>query len=341
MSTNYNSEQVERNVTTEWRVLNAPTQNHEMAIEQCMEIVKNSLPPNFTLSIQFEFCDELPWKDVMAGCETHFASIGKYDYTRAVAQAMKGDYCVPDKAHMRIRLDSNIPWYTGFEEKRGPEDYDLITNCLHEIVHGLGISVDGFDVHRNGGTISAWVIRPRNRFLAFVLTLTPEGNYVPIRKYFDKPQRLGAAITSNNLYFGDANGLVAKLYAPRRYLYGSSVCHLDQTTYEETENSLMTPFGSSHETCHDIGPITREILAIMRDPSSKPPKVIKSHGENWETMCVKAARKRKEKSHGFTWRSLMGCMDMRKIKLKWPKKGRSHDDTEEQRTKTETGNRRN
>jgi hypothetical protein len=53
------------------------------------------------------------------------------------------------------------------------------------------------------------------------------------------------------------------LYAPASWSSGSSIAHLDETTFNGTANALMTPFLNSAETYHNPGAVTRGIMKDM------------------------------------------------------------------------------
>lgn len=291
---NDKSEQLETKVTTgeknlacfKWKVLSAPTLNHVKAIDCTMEIAARTWKSIVPISVVFDFEDplfqlEYARKTILGNCATRGnVRVGEFYYTDAVARTINGNThpsILPlgiSNGDMIVSLNPNMSWYTGIEEDGNLGDHDLIGTCLHEIIHGLGFTSHGFRVVQHLNTTFAWVENRSDRFLAFVTTLTPDGKNVPISDYYENPENLGYALTSNNLYFSTADGVIAKLFAPKIYSLITSVIHLDEETYSGSENSLMTPTASMHDKCdkcRDVGPITRKILEIIRDPSAKPP----------------------------------------------------------------------
>jgi hypothetical protein len=80
---------------------------------------------------------------------------------------------------------------------------------------------------------------------------------------------LGSAFTSNNLFFNGANaiagnaGIKPKLYAPASFSLGSSILHLNESTYPTGNvNEMMTPFGAAGNANHNPGPI---VFGVLRD----------------------------------------------------------------------------
>ncbi|WP_133271539.1 hypothetical protein [Hymenobacter radiodurans] len=81
---------------------------------------------------------------------------------------------------------------------------------------------------------------------------------------------LAAQFTSNDLYFGSplvnavTNGQRARLYAPTKYDGGSSISHLNETSYRAGDpNSLMTPQVGAAEAIQNPGPITLKMFDEM------------------------------------------------------------------------------
>jgi hypothetical protein len=81
---------------------------------------------------------------------------------------------------------------------------------------------------------------------------------------------LGGMLTSNNVYYNGHWGVLAndsvrpKIYAPSTFAIGSSITHLDESTYPVSSgNSLMTPTSARGEVEHSPGHIVLGVFADM------------------------------------------------------------------------------
>jgi hypothetical protein len=157
-------------------------------------------------------------------------------------------------------------WNTRNDGTPRSNEYDLESVFLHEMGHGLGfLSTDSYDQFFGYGTIE----QP-----------TPYDAYAQLadgRRLSDLPSpsiELGKALTSTLVWAGPL-GMAANggqkpiLYTPSRYEEGSSVSHLDETTYANLgANSIMTPNLDAGEIFREPGTL---LLAMMEDLRRKPP----------------------------------------------------------------------
>ena len=187
-------------------------------------------------------------------------------YPSAIANKLAQKDLAPSKVDIVLRFNSNALWYTNLDGKVPKLNYDLASTALHEIGHGLGfLSNAEYDRFFNTG----YIIQP-----------TPYDAYVQLadgRRFTDfcaRSVELGRAMTSPLTWSG-ANGIAAnsgtppKLYSPRPYEEGSSITHLDETTFfTGSPNAVMTPVLDPGETFQSPGPIA---LAMMQDMLQKPP----------------------------------------------------------------------
>ena len=187
-------------------------------------------------------------------------------YPSALANAIAGKDLDPSSAEIVARFSSGTVWYFGTDGRPSFGKYDLVTVVLHELCHGLGfLSSDTYDPYSGVGTLD----RP-TAYDAFART-------VDDKRLSDLPTpsvELGRALT-NTLYWGGALGIAAnngtkpKIYSPARYDDGSSVSHLDESTFPSGDkNSLMSPQLDAGEVIHDVGPIA---TAMLEDLRTKPP----------------------------------------------------------------------
>ena len=187
-------------------------------------------------------------------------------YPSALANALAGKDLDPDNPEMVIQVNSMATWDTRNDGTPRGNEYDLESVFLHEMAHGLGfLSTDSYDTFFGYGTIE----QP-----------TPYDAYAQLsdgRRLSDLPSpslELGKALTSTLLWSGSqgiaANGGVKPvLYTPARYEEGSSVSHIDETTYANLgANSIMTPNLDAGEIFREPGAL---LLGMMEDLRRKPP----------------------------------------------------------------------
>lgn len=187
-------------------------------------------------------------------------------YPSALANALAGKDLDPDNPEMVIQVNSVANWDTRNDGAPSKTEYDLESVFLHEMGHGLGfLSTDSYDKFFGYGSIE----QP-----------TPYDAYAQTsdgRRLSDLPSpslELGKAMTSTLVWSG-ALGIAANagvkpiLYTPVRYEDGSSVSHLDETTYNSSLlNRIMTPNLDAGEIFREPGPL---LLAMMEDLRRKPP----------------------------------------------------------------------
>jgi hypothetical protein len=187
-------------------------------------------------------------------------------YPSALANALAGKDLDPNNPEMVIQANSSASWNTRNDGAPRLTEYDLQSVFLHEMGHGLGfLSTDSYDNFFGYGSIE----QP-----------TPYSAYAQLpdgRRLSDLPSpslELGKALTSTLVWSGAlgiaANGGIKPLlYTPLRYEEGSSVSHLDEATYKNSElNRIMTPNLDAGEVFREPGPL---LLAMMEDMRRKPP----------------------------------------------------------------------
>ncbi|MEY4438200.1 MAG: hypothetical protein RL249_612 [Actinomycetota bacterium] len=187
-------------------------------------------------------------------------------YPSALANALGGKDLDPENPEMVIQVNSVANWNTRNDGTPRSNEYDLESVFLHEMGHGLGfLSTDSYDQFFGYGTIE----QP-----------TPYDAYAQLadgRRLSDLPSpsiELGKALTSPLVWAGSL-GIAANggqkpiLYTPSRYEEGSSVSHLDESTYANLgANSIMTPNLDAGEIFREPGTL---LLAMMEDLRRKPP----------------------------------------------------------------------
>ena len=187
-------------------------------------------------------------------------------YPSALANALAGRDLDTNQSEMIIQVNSFANWNTRNDGLSYSNEYDLQSVFLHEMGHGLGfLSTDSYDSFLGYGSID----QP-----------TPFDAYAQVedgRRLADLPSpsiELGRALRAPLVWSGAlgiaANGGVKPLlYTPKEYEDGSSVSHLDESTYSQSAlDAVMTPNLDAGEIFDAPGPL---LLAMMEDMRRKPP----------------------------------------------------------------------
>ena len=153
-------------------------------------------------------------------------------------------------------------------------DVDFESIVLHELGHGLGFS--GSSYYDGGSQLGSWdcqTVGPSFPCAAkgyeIYDTFLEQTNGAKLTTtYANDSTALGTAYLSP-VFWGGANGKAAnggshvRMYTPNPWEAGSSIAHMDESTYPAGDvNSLMTPFLSNNEVVHRPGPV---ILGIFQD----------------------------------------------------------------------------
>ena len=187
-------------------------------------------------------------------------------YPSALANALAGKDLDKSSAEIVIQINSTAPWDLDTEGAPSTLEYDLMSVMIHELAHGLGfLSTDSYDDFFATGALDEPTI-----FDAFVTT--SDG-----RRLADIPSpsvELGTALTSKLEWSGPLgiaanSGTKPLMYSPEQYDVGSSVSHLDESTFSKAgKDSVMTPSLDAGEVFHEPGPL---LLAMMSDLRNAPP----------------------------------------------------------------------
>ncbi len=152
-------------------------------------------------------------------------------------------------------------WYFGTDGNTPANKYDFVSTVLHELTHGLGFSGFFYTSSGRGGYGTDGLSANFDQYV-----VNKAGDQLVNTSLFANPSiNLYKNLTSGWLEFNTSlvDGQMPRLYAPATYDDGSSIYHLDESTYPlGNANSLMTPFTGMGEAIFDPGPNT---LAIMYD----------------------------------------------------------------------------
>jgi hypothetical protein len=154
-----------------------------------------------------------------------------------------------------------VDWYFGTDGDTPEGQYDFVSVVLHELAHGLGFTGNLYSLRGSAG-FSSLVDNLPAAFDEFIVN--ENGEKLVNSDLFPNPSKaLNQNLISDGLEFDTrlADGYLPKLYAPVTWNAGSSVYHLDESTYNTGDiNSLMTPYSGLEEAIHDPGPYTLDIL---------------------------------------------------------------------------------
>jgi hypothetical protein len=168
--------------------------------------------------------------------------------------------------------------YFGLDGNPGAEQIDFRTVVLHELGHGLGLvgtaDISAGGVATVGDSESGTRTGTSFDLFTYATTAAQAGNGGKrILSMPDGSTELKTALTANQLYWAGqlartaAGGNEVRLYAPSRFVQGTSYGHLDENTYPgEDPNGLMTPFIENGESINDPGQIAMGMLADMGYP---------------------------------------------------------------------------
>jgi hypothetical protein len=182
----------------------------------------------------------------------------------------------PDSADISASFNRNNNWYYGIDANPPSGQTDLVSVVLHEICHGLGF-IGYFGAPDNGnigqylssgfpGVYDHFIENGQGQRLVSSTDLFPDNSNALFRQ-----------LTGNNLFLNGPmlrqnTGQRAKIYAPSTFDRGSSIYHLDESTYPaRSANSLMTPQLGNAEAVHSPGPL---VLNIMSDMEWKTTSVL-------------------------------------------------------------------
>lgn len=142
---------------------------------------------------------------------------------------------------------------------------DLVSVVLHEIGHGLGIT-KAYDVSGTNGIISDFFSDlhvPYDHFLENNTDVNLVQGFPPPSPELRTQLTSGALFFRSPLLSKNSVDNRARIYAPANFQSGSSIAHLDETTYNGTANALMTPFIGNAEVMHNPGSLVMRMLADM------------------------------------------------------------------------------
>ncbi len=156
----------------------------------------------------------------------------------------------PDEPDINITVNDGINWYYNYFNPLGVGSrYDFVSVLLHEVFHGLGFTAVT-TVTDNVGRVGVFSGGRHSIYSEFMVN----GSGIRVTSFRDNSSQMASVLQSDNIFFRFISGLErAKLFAPQEYNRGSSISHLDELTYNDTPNALMTPSIGPGQVEHDPG----------------------------------------------------------------------------------------
>ena len=243
----------------------------KLAFQYAVDIWKNLVYSPIPIHIQATW--ESLASDVLGSCgpsgyipNFNSTQIWNSYYPIALVEKMLGqEVNSPTDYEMEASFNKDFPnWYFGTDGNTPKSKYDFVSTVLHELTHGLGFT--GFfysDSRGRGGYGGSDGLAAA--FDQYVLNKTGE-KLTDITLFVNPSVKLNQNLTSGWLNFNSkfVTDILPRLYAPSTWDGGSSIYHLDDTTYPAGDlNSLMTHAMGKGEAIHDPGPNTEAIMFEM------------------------------------------------------------------------------
>jgi hypothetical protein len=176
-------------------------------------------------------------------------------YPVAIAEKITGTNLNGNDPDIFANFSSTFNWHFDPDDpSMDPGQYDLTTVVLHEIGHGLGFS-GTFTTNGTQGSFGLFGTEVPNVYDSYINSGLGDNLLETVAL---RPTELSSQITSNSLFFKTPT-FMYKIYAPTTYNGGSSISHLDEVSYNNSPNALMTPQIASQERIRNPG-ISRDVL---------------------------------------------------------------------------------
>jgi Secretion system C-terminal sorting domain len=201
-------------------------------------------------------------------------------YATSLANAITGTEINPGEADIEMYLNSTVNWYYGTSGTVPSGQYDMATIVLHEMCHGLGFLSLAKD---SSGIGSFGMLRAADFYNLVTAFSWPNLDTLPsvfdeflvtnagakLDSFPNPSTTLSPMLKNNTVYFNGTfamaanGGIKPRIYAPATFALGSSITHLNESTYPAgNPNELMTPNGNPAYSLHAPGPIC---IGVLKD----------------------------------------------------------------------------
>ncbi|MBX2960990.1 MAG: T9SS type A sorting domain-containing protein [Cyclobacteriaceae bacterium] len=170
-------------------------------------------------------------------------------YPVAMAEKIAGRNLNGDNPDIFIQFNNTAAWHYDPTTTPFPGLYDLATVVLHEIGHGLGFA-GTFNATGSQGSVG---LQSTGVPIIYDVPVENFSGENLIQNFASPSTALGSQLVSSDIFFNSASAPRAKLYAPFEFNRGSSISHLDESTFNGTPNALMTPQVAPQEQIHSPG----------------------------------------------------------------------------------------
>jgi hypothetical protein len=194
------------------------------------------------------------------------APMQNVEYPYALADNIAGQDLDSTITDFETTINSGKAWYTGIDGETPANQYDLVTLIMHEIEHGLGM-MPSFTTTSNTGSWGNAVSGYPTIYDHFISDGTVKLTNTTV--YPNPGSLLYNELVGNSVVFDGNNSIAAnggnkpRIYSPYPWQVGSSISHLDQSTFPfGSPNSLMTSGRAMAEAIHSPGNIG---LGILQD----------------------------------------------------------------------------
>lgn len=235
---------------------NGFTEQARVAFQYAVDIWATLLQTSQTITIDAYW---LPLSGGVLGGALYTGAYANFDgaqklnvfYPVALAEKMSGRNLNGSNSEIFTQFNANANWHLNPNTPPPAGAYDLATVVLHEIGHGLGFS-GSFKILSSNGQGEVGV---QSTGIPIIYDVPIENGFSQnlISSFTSPSSQLATQLTSDNLFFRSPNSARPKVYAPASFSSGSSISHLDENTFNNSADALMTPFIAPAERMHSPG----------------------------------------------------------------------------------------
>lgn len=254
------------------------------AFDRATDILGNLISSPIPISVRIQFIDTLQAGSLAGAFPGTFLqdfpnaplSDSWYPISLAEKIAQREFNSANAPYDIEVIVNSRVDWnYTS--SNLGNNQFDFVTVILHELIHGLGFSGPASSPTSSNLLLQGFPTA-FNRFIE-----NGQGENL-LATFQNSSLQMGQQLTSNNLFLKtpsfENSATIPKIYAPSNYNEGSSISHLDEITYNNTNSSLMTPQVNPGAIIHSPG----LALDILYDLGWNLTRIIHQEGTGQEDV---------------------------------------------------------